>query len=232
MRALFITAVGLVTVGTATQAAQLLSYTFGTTGQETASETSPAFGATIVGSNLSATPVRDLNGQVGIEISSAATTPLGAPFLRVDPQGNSTTAAAAVTAGKYFEFTITPDPGYATTFDSITYQVARGGAGTPRGYVLRSSVDNFAANLAGGDVTTARPTYTNADIPLGTAFDDLQSPTTFRFYVYAPNAGNSLDFDNIVINGSVTQVPEPTTTALIVGGILGIAALSRRRRAA
>ena len=212
------------------QAAELLRYGFGTTGSESTVETAPGFAPTFLAPNLTATPVQDTAGTVGIEISSAATTPPGAPFLRVDPQGGSTTPAGAVTANKYFQFTVTPDAGYQFTLDSIAFDVTRGGGSTPRGYLLRSSVDNFSTDLAGGDLLTARPTYTPVSVTLGSPFAELTSPVTFRFYNYAPAAGNSIDYDNFVLNGTVTLVPEPGMLAL--AGLAGVALLatSRKRR--
>jgi hypothetical protein len=232
MRSFIVAAAGLFTIGSVTQGAELLRFSFGSTGQETTAETSPAYSPVLAALNLTSTPIRDVNGQVGIEISSAATTPVGAPFLRVDPQGNSTSAAGAVTAGKYFEFTLTPDAGYAVTLDSMTLDVTRGGGATPRGFLLRGSGDNFTANLAGQDLTTARPTYTPITADLSGGYAAVESPITFRLYVYAPAAGNSVDFDNIVVNGTVAAVPEPGTVAMIATGLFGLAAAGVRRRKA
>ena len=215
------------------QAAELLRYNFGTPGSESTVETAPAFAPTIFGTGLTATPVRDPMSTVGIEISSApagATIPPNAPFLRLDPQGSSTSAAAAIAGNKYFEFTLTPEAGYQFTLDSIAFDVTRGGGSTPRGYVLRSSVDNFTADLAGGDLTTARPTYTPVSVTLGSTYADLTTPVTFRFYNYAPAAGNSIDYDNISLSGTITAVPEPGTLALGALGAFALMAASTKRR--
>lgn len=211
------------------QGAELLRYTFGTAGSESTVETAPGFAPTIFGANLTATPVQDTAGTVAIEISSAATTPVGAPFLRLDPQGSSTTPAAAVTGNKYFEFTVTPEAGYQFTLDSIGFDVTRGGGSTPRGYLLRSSVDNYATDLAGGDLLTARPTYTPVAVTLGSTYADLTTPVTFRFYNYAPAAGNSIDYDNLSLSGTVTAVPEPSVFAMAALGGLALLLTSRRK---
>ena len=207
--------------------AQLLGYTFGTAGSESTVETAPGFAPTIFDTHLTATPVQDPLNTVGLEISSAATTPPNAPFLRLDPQGSSTSPATAISNNKYYQFTLTPESGYQMTLDSITFDVARGGGSTPRGYVLRSSVDNYTADLSAGDLLTARPTYTPVSVTLGPNFSGVTSPVSFRFYNYAPAAGNSIDYDNIIVNGTLGVVPEPSSIALL---LLGGASLCFCRR--
>lgn len=207
--------------------AALVTYTFGSPGQETTNETSPAFNPTTTDGNLVATAVQDTSNKVGIEISSAATTPAGAPFNRVDPQGNATSAAQAITNAVFFSFTVTPNASMSLT--DLQFDAARGGGGTPRGYDIRSSVDNFATDLGTADLATVRPTYTHVTIDLsGAAFQNLTTPTTFRFYVYSPGGGSSVDFDNIVLNGAAT--PEPASLSLV--GLGGLTLLRRRARSA
>ena len=58
----------------------------------------------------------------------------------------------------------------------------RGGGSTPRGYDVRSSVDNFAATLGTADVPTARPAFTAVSIDLsGSAFQNLAA-ITFKIF--------------------------------------------------
>jgi hypothetical protein len=208
-------------------AAVLAQYTFGTPGSETTNESSPAFQPTFVDPTASATAITDPLGTVGLEISSAATTPADAPFLRLDPQGNSVDAAAAITNNKYFEFTLSPLGDVQFDLTSLNFDVARGGAGTPRGYVVRSSLDNFAANLAQADVGTVRPTYTPVAVDLS-QFSNVTSSVTFRIYSYSPGAGSSVDYDNIVVNGLV--IPEPGSTAALLVGAAMIAGFRRKWR--
>jgi hypothetical protein len=209
-------------------AAILGQYSFGNPGQETTVETSPAFNPTVTGANLVASAITDPANAVGIEISSAATVPVGAPFLRLDPQGNSPDLATALTNNKYFQFTLTASTGFDLDLTSLTFDVARGGAGTPRGYGVRSSADNFATNLSTADVGTVRPAYTPISIPLtGGTFQDLPS-ITFRVYSYSPAGGSSVDYDNIVVNGTVSAVPEPATFAALALGTLALGFTRRR----
>src|SRR5215217_3554844 len=162
--------------------AVLASYTFGSAGQETTVESGPAYAPSSMAAGLIATPVADPAGAVGIEISSAATAPPSAPFLRVDPQGGSPDPATAVTANKYYEFSLTADAGNRLNLDNLEFDVMRGGAATPRGYAVRSSLDNFASNISQADVQTVRPEFTHIVVPLAA----LNQPgVTFRIYSYS-----------------------------------------------
>jgi hypothetical protein len=66
--------------------------------------------------------------------------------------------------------------------------------------VLRSSLDNFASNIDTQLVETQRPELTVfwiwiVDLPV----DEV----TFRIYTFVPAAGQSLDYRNVTLNGSV-----------------------------
>src|SRR6476661_5599929 len=47
---------------------------------------------------------------------------------------------------RYFEVTLTPEAGYGITLTNLTFQVQRSSTGI-RQYAVRSSMDNFTANL-------------------------------------------------------------------------------------
>lgn len=105
----------------------------------------------------------------------------------------------------YFSFTVTPDSGYELNLDELAFNVARGGASTPRTYDIRTSVDGFAASLTGSiEITTERPTFTPVSVNLsGPEFQNLTSPLTFRIHFFTPTFNQNLDFDDITINGTV-----------------------------
>ncbi len=122
----------------------------------------------------------------------------------------------------YFSITVTPDAGTIIDLESITLDGARGG-GSDRGFVVRSSVDGFTANLNGPEtesMATQRPTLTAYTIDLtDPAFDAISGPIEFRFYAYSTGPDNVLELDNIAINGVI--VPEPSGLALLgIGGLL------------
>lgn len=140
---------------------------------------------------------------------NAAGTGLGyasEPALIVNPTSGATTASLAVSTDSYFTISITPASGYSISLTTLTFNIARGGASTPRGYDVRSSVDSYAATLGTADVATVRPSWTAASIDLsGAGFQTVTSTITFRVYIYAPSTDNSLDLDDIVINGTVVS---------------------------
>lgn len=208
------------------QAAIIAQYTF--PGPDTALETGPQYDSTTTASGVTASPITE-PGNLILEISSAATTPANAPFLR-SVDSNATSAADAVTGNEYFEFTVSPGVGSELDLASLTFNVARGGGSTPRGYVVRSSADGYSTDLSTADVATVRPAYTAVNVSLAdAAFQNLITPLGFRFYIYAPGAGSSVDFDDITLNGEVTAVPEPSAIALLGLGIVGMVAVARRR---
>jgi len=105
----------------------------------------------------------------------------------------------------YFSFTVAPDPGYELDLAELAFNVARGGASTPRTYDIRTSVDEFATSLSGVvEVATERPTFTPVSINLsGLEFQNLTSPITFRVHFFTPTFNQNLDFDDITVNGIV-----------------------------
>lgn len=223
----FLLAAALATgvVGAAVEAAVLSQYTFPTV--NTSNETGSMYQPTTLASGVTGTAITDPNSTIIFQSSDAAMAPAHAPYLRVDPNGGAATSAAAVTANKYFTFTVNADAGNELDLSDLTFLVARGGGGTPRGYTVRSSADNFAANLGTADVGTVRPDFSSVTIPLtDAAFQDLSS-ITFRIYSHAPNAGNSVDYDNITVNGTVSVVPEPAALSAVA---LGTLLIGRRRR--
>ena len=128
----------------------------------------------------------------------------------------------------YFSFDVSPDSGYELDLDELTFNIARGGAATPRVYDVRASVDGFAASLTGGEVEilTQRPTWTPVSIDLsGAAFQNLTSPLTFRIHYMGQMGqfGQNIDFDDITINGMVMAVDPGLTGDYNEDGIVDAA---------
>jgi hypothetical protein len=176
------------------QAAVLSQYTF------------PAgtFTATTVFAGLTAGAVTNGPGNVcnPFEVSSNG---YGSdPEFRFGPPNGRTTPALAIANNVYVYFTLTPTGGAKLNLTSLTFNVARGGAQTPRGYVIRSSADNYAADIVSADVTTQRTTWSPITVDLsGAAFQGLSSTITFRIYIYTPANGQTLEIDDLTVNGTV-----------------------------
>lgn len=109
-----------------------------------------------------------------------------------------TTLSAAVTNGGYHSVTLSRTGGLIPK--AVRIKAARGGASSPRGFAIRSSADNYTADLISvADVATQRAVltqYASADL---TSLGTLTS-LTFRVYHFAPTASAAVDFDDLEID--------------------------------
>lgn len=215
---------------TAARADMLLQYTFPTTG---GGETGPGLDPDYAHPDLDAAvlmAIRDTSSKITMAVETPTPAYASQPVLRVNPDGNASSAAAAITNGVYFSFSLKPDDGYFVNLTNLTFQAGRGGAGTPRGWALRSSLDGYAATIAGADIPTVRPNWTAYDIDLSDAlYQNVTDSITFRVYVYSPAAGSTIEFDNVVLNGTIQPVPEPAAWAILLGALC-VPLLVRSRR--
>ena len=203
----------------------VVQYTF--PAPATTSQTGTQYAATTLDPNVTADNVTVPATPPTIEISNATPLPTNAPFLRFVPGATSTTTSEAIAGARYFQFAVYPKAGFEFALTSLTFNVARGGTTTPRGYLIQSSQDLYTSTLATADVNTQRPTYTAVTVDLsGPKFQNWTGSLTFRFYAYAPADLLSVDFDDITLNGTVKSGPEPAGVAAL--GALALA-LKRRR---
>lgn len=208
-------------VGGASQAATVVGYDFG---PDTAAGAS--LEATTVVGGLTASAIMEGAGLNTFQ----ATNVLGFAsdsVLQVSAAGTST-PELSIANDAYFSFTVTPDAMMTVDLETLSFSAARGGGSTDRGYEIRSSVDNFATTLGLEDnIPTVRPTLTPATIDLGAEFSNLTTATEFRVYIFAPNGGNTIEFEDIALHGTVSVIPEPSASLLVaLGGLL----LARRKR--
>lgn len=124
------------------------------------------------------------------------------------PASGATSASTAISTSSYFYVSISPIAGKQFSLTNLTIDMARGGAATPRGYDIRSSADSFATTLGTANLTAQRPTFQTITIDLsGASFQNVTGTTniTFNFYVYAPSTSNTIDWDNLTINGTISD---------------------------
>jgi hypothetical protein len=101
----------------------------------------------------------------------------------------------------YYYFTITPNPGYSLSLGSFTYTGQRSGTG-PRSFAFRSSLDNFATNVGPAN-TNGRTIDLSAS-----AFQNITSPITFRFYGYeADNGTGTYSINDFSFLGNAVVLP-------------------------
>gem|GEM_PF-3086451 len=146
----------------------------------------------------------------------------GASFDSDDAFGN--------TPGEYIEFTVTATSGYVLNLDDLTFNTARGGSSGTRSWALRTS-------LTSGDFATGTPTAirTNGGTTMDNELVDLSAGTfqnitsvTFQLATISDASGLAIDYDDIVLNGTVTAIPEPSSLGLM-GLALGLFSMMYRR---
>ncbi|MFT3902378.1 MAG: DUF5689 domain-containing protein [Niabella sp.] len=135
------------------------------------------------------------------------------------PVGEISSTDGDVDLTKYYEVTITPASDVELELSNITFTLQRSSTGT-RQVVVRSSLDNYASNLAAStDPTNTKvvvvPTnvfqatdesFTTAINGLvltpGASFKGIKTPVTFRFYGYKAKAsGGTFSIDNVKFEG-------------------------------
>ena len=153
-----------------------------------------------------------------------------APVLHTNPGGTvSADVDTAFANNNFFYFTLTPDSGTSLNLTSLSFNVARGGEAGTRAYGVRSNVTGDT-NLSSSTLTNVRPNWIPITVDLSTysGFQNLTSAVEFRFAVATESTGQSLEWDDITIEGTV--VPEPSTFVLTALGLLGFACHGWRRK--
>ena len=144
----------------------------------------------------------------------------GTAFAR----SNATTAseAAAIAAGDYFRFTVTPNAGSELDLTQLTFDTTHDlthptppspDTGATMSFFVRSGADGFATNI-GPTFTQAWNTTTPRTVDVsGTAYQNIQVPTEFRMYIHDSGVDleeNGARLDNVILEGKV--LPAGTTT--------------------
>lgn len=156
--------------------------------------------------------------------------------------GNQNNLLLGFNQNDYMTFTVTPDGGNEMDLSSFTFRTRANNANhSAERWALFSSVDGFSVTnntnntaIAIGattDIATWTGVTNNVVIDLSAAkFQNLTTATEFRLYIYGGNNNSSSAtmFDKVILNGTVTPIPEPLS-AVLLGVGLGTLALRRRR---
>ena len=168
----------------------------------------------------------------GITASSAADTFGGSGF-------NSTALASAITGDQYLSFTISPTTGYAVSFTSLSLLSGVSTATTSfHGEVLSSATGfDSGASLYSYSFSSTSAPLQSITLSGVSALQNVTGPVEFRIYGWRDTGGTStfrlrsLTGSDLVLNGTVSAVPEPSTYAAILGALtLAGVAMHRRRR--
>ncbi len=144
-------------------------------------------------------------------------------------------------ADKYISFSLTPSSGYQITTSSLTYAV--------NGSNTAPNTGRWGYKIGSGSFVLQDPTpFTFALASQTWAFTEFTTTETveFRFWVYGTTAINNVNpaatagagrvgniaGNDLVLNGSVTAVPEPSTIAFLGFASLGLCFMIWRRRRA
>jgi hypothetical protein len=187
----------------------------------------------------------DANLKVGTLTAVGLTTTSQSDFFRWSGWGNGTTQPEDIpsTHGSYIEFTIEPEPGYQFSLDATSTIVGstRAYGTTTNTAVLRSSLDGYASNL---DTFVSGAGSGGWSMDVGSGFANVSAPVTFRLYVcntinntaylwtFRPDesvASAPQAHLDLIINGTVSAIPEPATLGLLGIGVVGGLWLRRRR---
>ncbi|SHJ06070.1 Por secretion system C-terminal sorting domain-containing protein [Hymenobacter daecheongensis DSM 21074] len=128
---------------------------------------------------------------------------------------------AALDATDYFSFSVQPGAGFKMRLDSVVLDERRSNTGIIT-WALRSSLDNFAANLATVTVPDNPDTRVNKRIDLPPAFGNVTTPVEFRLYGYnAEAATGSWRIDNVRTFGVVSAATGGSTPTVAFGAASG-----------
>ena len=106
---------------------------------------------------------------------------------------------------EYNQFSITANTNYAITLTSLSFAQFGDQYLGSTAWILRSSIDNYATNIASGTVTTISQTPT-VNLPAA-GFTNINA-VTFRLYIINAQSGNMhWTNDDVTLNGTVVILP-------------------------
>jgi len=224
-------------------AASLASYQFSTTYNN--SLTLPAgissAGPVTAGPGLSGDTIPGTAG-MGISTNSGGTLYVRSSILyRAEPAEKNITSAIA--AGDYFSFDLTITSGYTLDLNSVSASIWSSTANAADTYTTNVAVyytlngTSLTSELVAvklGEYSSANSTSTARSFTDNLGGNEALSGSVRFHFVFWDAANHNLDnrvtrLDNIIVDGTLTSVPEPS--ALSLSALLLAFPLLRRRRA-
>ena len=191
------------------------------------------------GVNASGTPVfTNTTSAAGIT-SNSTTLSLGSgvtPSATANTFGGTTFTAnnlsGAVSSNDYLSWTIQADPGNLITITNVSWNFQRTTTGGSN-LTLVSSYDGFTTDVFGLTNFTGAAGGGDANFAVTT----ISGSNSVEFRIYAYNAADSAGVDrfrnlagnDLVVQGTITAIPEPASMLLFGTGV-GVLGLIRRRR--
>lgn len=100
----------------------------------------------------------------------------------------------------YFEFTITPAEGYAINYSTLQFTSTYSGAPSITPFVIRSSMDNYTANILFTQANAVSP----CNVSL-VQFNEVEEAVTFRIFPYgSANPTDYFGLNTFTFRGTVT----------------------------
>jgi hypothetical protein len=157
---------------------------------------------------------------VGVSANASASGRFSFTGWPLGAVNGSNTFTGSLSATQYYEVSIAPASGYKLDLSSIIFTVQRSATGV-RQWAVRSSLDNFAANLpasinpsnstlqANNDNTfqivdrATTTAQTGCTVTLGSSFINISSAVTFRFYAFnAEGTGGTFSLNTVSFSGA------------------------------
>lgn len=184
--------------------------------------------ATTVGVNINSASLA-LGG--GLIASSSADTFGGSNF-------DATSLSSAISNGDYISITITPASGYKLSISSIGFNSGVSTATTNFNVSLLSNATGLTATdaLHTYSFSSASAPAQSITLTSSQALQNYSSTIEFRLYGWRDASGTStfrirnLSGSDLVINGTVNAIPEPSTYAALVGMLALSGVMWQRQR--
>lgn len=166
----------------------------------------------------------------GVAASSAADTFGGTGF-------DTTSLASAIAIDDFLSITLTPGAGFALDLSNLSFNSGVGTAVTNFNVSVQSSATGFStgSSIASFSFSTQGAPAQSITLSGISELQGITSAIEFRLFGWRDSTGSStfrirdLSGSDLVINGTVSAIPEPSTYAAILGGVALVGAWFRRR---